>query len=62
MIKGKKFRKPLTTFIDELRNSKSFRNRQLYITIARATYKADQEIFKKHFAKSIGNDLLNEKV
>lgn len=62
LIKGKKFRKPLTTYIDILRMSKNFRDRQLYLTIARASYRSDQEIFKKHFAKSIGNDLLNEKV
>jgi hypothetical protein len=34
----------------------------MYIKIARASYKADNEIFKKHFAKAIGNDLISEKV
>ena len=42
--------------------SKTFRDRQLYLTIARATFSSDQEIFKKHFAKSIGTDLVTEKV
>jgi len=41
LIKGKKHRKPLTTYIDNLRMSKIFRDRQLYLTIARATFKAD---------------------
>lgn len=61
-IKGKKLRKPLTTFVDNLRTSKNFRNRQLYLVIARATFKADAEIFKKHFAKAIGTDMISEKV
>ncbi len=30
--------------------------------IAKSTFKADNEIFKKHFAKAIGSDLINEKV
>ncbi len=30
--------------------------------IARESYKFDKEIFKKHFAKSLGNDMINEKV
>ena len=34
----------------------------MYIVIAKSVYKSDNEIFKKHFAKNIGNDLLNEKV
>ena len=61
-IKGKKLRKPLTTFIDNLRTSKNFRERQLYLVIARATFKADPEIFKKHFAKAIGSDMITDKV
>lgn len=61
-IKGKKLRKPLTAFIDNLRASKNFRDRQLYLVIARATFKADAEIFKKHFAKAIGSDMTSEKV
>ena len=32
------------------------------MVIARATNKTDKEIFKKHFAKAIGNDMLTEKV
>lgn len=62
LIKGKKFRKPLTTYIDALRMSTTFRDRQLYLTIARASYKSDPDIFKKHFAKAIGTDLVTEKV
>jgi hypothetical protein len=61
-IKGKKLRKPLTTFVDNLRTSKNFRERQLYLVIARATFKTDPEIFKKHFAKAIGSDMITEKV
>jgi hypothetical protein len=34
----------------------------MYIKIARSTFKAENEIFKKHFAKSIGFDMVNEKV
>lgn len=34
----------------------------MYIKIAKASFKADNEIFKKHFAKSIGLDMCNEKV
>jgi hypothetical protein len=30
--------------------------------IAESTFLIDQEVFKKHFAKSIGNDMINEKV
>ena len=52
----------MTEFIDELRLSKTFRDRQMYVIIAKAAYKQDQEIFKKHFAKSMGNDMREEKV
>ena len=62
LIKGKKLRKPLTTFVDNLRLSKNFRDRQLYLLIALATFRSDQEIFKKHFAKSIGTEMLAERV
>jgi hypothetical protein len=62
LIKGKKHRKPLTTYVDNLRLSKNFRDRQLYLLIARATFRSDQEIFKKHFAKSIGSEMLAERV
>ena len=62
LIKSKKYRKDLTDFVDELRKSTNFRDRQMYLYIAMASYEADQEIFKKHFAKSIGNDMLEEKV
>lgn len=34
----------------------------MYITIAKNAYKAENEVFKKHFAKSIGADMLEEKV
>jgi len=34
----------------------------MYITIAKHSFKVDNEIFKKHFAKSIGNDMCGEKV
>lgn len=30
--------------------------------IGRSVYTSDQEVFKKHFAKAIGNDMLEEKV
>jgi hypothetical protein len=52
----------MTEFIDDLRLSKTFRDRQMYVVIARATYKQDPEVFKKHFAKSMGNDMCEEKV
>jgi hypothetical protein len=48
--------------VDELRTSKNFRGRQVYLKISKATLKADKEVFKKYFAKSIGNDMCNEKV
>ena len=62
LIKSKKFRKPLTEILDSMRISKNFRQRQLYLIIAKHTYGQDQDIFKKHFAKSIGSDLFTEKV
>lgn len=62
LIKNKKYRVKLTEFLDELRVSKNFRDRQLYLKIAKSAYKVDTEIFKKHFAKSIGNDMMDEKV
>jgi len=34
----------------------------LYLIIAKSTFNTDNEIFKKHFAKAIGNDLIDEKV
>jgi hypothetical protein len=61
LIKGKKYRALLTQFTDKLRTSKNFRERQIYVIIARATHNADNEIFKKHFAKNIAADLENEK-
>jgi len=39
LIKGKKYRTLLTTFTDELRESKNFRDRQIYLQIAIYTYK-----------------------
>jgi hypothetical protein len=53
-IKTKKYRKTLTSFIDKLRLSKNFRDRQMYIIIAKSVMKTDKEIFKQYFAKSIG--------
>ena len=61
LIKGKKYRALLTEFTDELRKSKNFRNRIIYLEVALATYKSDNEIFKKHFAKNIAADLEAEK-
>ena len=29
----------------------------MYLTIAEATYKEDKEVYKKHFAKAIGNEM-----
>ena len=34
----------------------------MYITIAKASYKGNKEIFKKFFAKNIASDLINERV
>lgn len=34
----------------------------MYIKIALHSYKSDNEIFKKHFAKAIGTDMCTEKV
>jgi TATA-binding protein-associated factor Taf7 len=62
LIRTKKYRKDLTDFLDELRTSTNFRDRQMYLTVARATFDADKEIYKKHFAKAIGNEMVNEKV
>jgi hypothetical protein len=61
LIKGKKYRGMLTTFTDELRSAKNFRERQLYVEVATSTYIIDNEIFKKHFAKNIAADLETEK-
>ena len=60
LIKGKKYRALLTTFTDDLRLSKSFRDRQMYLYIAMSTYTSDNDIFKKHFAKNIGNEMDTE--
>ena len=60
LIKGKRYRSLLTTFTDELRTSKKFRERCLYIETAIATYQGDKDIFKKHFAKNIAADLEGE--
>lgn len=57
LIKGKKYRSLLTSFTDDLRNSKNFRDRQVYLQIAISTYESDNEIFKKHFAKNIAQDM-----
>jgi hypothetical protein len=34
----------------------------MYLVIAKACFKADQDIFKKHFAKNMCNDMIDEKV
>jgi hypothetical protein len=34
----------------------------MYIKISKAAYNFEKEIFKKHFAKAIGNDLMLERV
>ena len=60
-IKNKKQKGCLNQFLDKLRTANCFRERQLYLFIAQATAKANPEIFKKHFAKVIGLDMLNEK-
>jgi len=39
LIKNKKYRKPLTSFIDSLRLSKNFRDRQLYLVTARTAFR-----------------------
>ena len=62
LIKDKRYRKPLTDFVDELRVSPNFRDRQMYLVTAAAALKADKEVFKKHFAKAIGNEMCQEKV
>lgn len=62
LIKSKKYRKTLTCFLDKLKGSPNFRSRQLYLVIAKATFKANNEIFKKHFAKAIGLEMINERV
>ena len=34
----------------------------MYIIIATAAFELDPEVYKKHFAKAIGNEMGNEKV
>ena len=62
LIKQKNYRKLLTEYTDELRLSKNFRDRQMYLVTAKSAFKSDKEIFKKHFAKNIGNEMVSEKV
>lgn len=52
----------MTDFIDDLRMSKTFRDRQMYVIIATSTFEADQETYKKHFAKAMVSDMAEEKV
>ena len=33
----------------------------MYLTIASAAFDVDEEIYKKHFAKAIGNEMLSER-
>lgn len=61
-IKQKKYRDYFTDFCNTLRLSKNFRDRQMYIKIAKHSYRTDNEIFKKHFAKAMGTDMCAEKV
>ena len=44
LIKQKKYRKDLTDYIDSLRTSKNFRDRQMYITIAGAAFELDPDL------------------
>ena len=62
LIRQKKYRKDLTDYVDSLRQSTNFRDRQMYITIAKAAFETDEEIYKKHFAKAIGNEMCEERV
>ena len=41
LIRSKKYRQDLTDFIDELRRSKNFRDRQMYLYVAMAAFKAE---------------------
>jgi len=34
----------------------------MYLVVARSAYKVEAEVFKKHFAKSIATDMVEEKV
>ena len=62
LIKQKKYRKDLTDYVDTLRQSKNFRDRQSYLVVAQTAFEVDQEIYKKHFAKAIGNEMCEERV
>ena len=62
LIRQKKYRKDLTDFVDSLRQSTNFRDRQMYLIIAQAAFEVEDEIYKKHFAKAIGNEMCEEKV
>ena len=62
LIRQKKYRKDLTDYVDSLRMSKNFRDRQMYLAIAQAAFEVEDEIYKKHFAKAIGNEMCEEKV
>jgi hypothetical protein len=48
--------------MDKLRLSPTYRDRQIYLIISKSVLKQNREIFKKHFAKAIGMELLNEKI
>ena len=61
LIRSKKYRKDLTDYVDSLRQSTNFRDRQMYLTIASAAFEVDEEIYKKHFAKAIGNEMCSER-
>jgi len=34
----------------------------MYVTVAHAAFEVEDEIYKKHFAKAIGNEMINEKI
>ena len=34
----------------------------MYLTIAQSAFEEDDEIYKKHFAKAIGNEMCEERV
>lgn len=62
VIKQKKYRESFANFCTDLRSSKNFRDRQNYVAIARGAFEHDPEVFKKHFAKSLGQDMIDERV
>ena len=41
LIRSKKYRKDLTDFVDTLRQSTNFRDRQMYLTVAQSAFEVD---------------------